>query len=67
MTLREALFDAKGRNRDVSAGIAPAFLKYDRKGLDCTIEFAPKLTKEEGKGVCCGCCGGRRAVGVGLG
>jgi hypothetical protein len=49
LTLREALFDAKGRNRDVTASIAPAFMKYDRKGLDCSIEFAPKLSKEECK------------------
>lgn len=33
----------------MTATIASAFMKYDRKGLDCTIEFAPKLTKEECK------------------
>ena len=32
----------------MTAGIAPAFMKYDRKGMDCTIEFAPKLSKDEG-------------------
>jgi len=30
-------------------GIAAPFLKYDRKGLDVTIEFKVKLNKEEGK------------------
>jgi len=29
-------------------GIAAPFLKYDRKGLDVTIEFKAKLNKEEG-------------------
>ena len=30
-------------------GIAVPFLKYDRKGLDVTIEFKAKLNKEEGR------------------
>jgi len=30
-------------------GIAAPFLKYDRKGLDVTIEFKSKLSKEEGE------------------
>lgn len=32
-----------------SVGIAAPFLKYDRKGLDVTIEFKSKLSKEEGE------------------
>lgn len=43
MTLREALFDAKGRNKDVTSGIAPAFLKYDRKGALCSCRVASRL------------------------
>ncbi|GAB5036196.1 n-alpha-acetyltransferase 40 [Nannochloropsis oceanica] len=47
LTLRQALFDDLGQNKDVSVGIAAPFLKYDRKGLDVTIEFKSKLSKEE--------------------
>lgn len=43
MTLRKALFDDEGKNRDVTEGILPAFLRYDRKGLDLRIQFTPKL------------------------
>ena len=100
LTLRQALFDDLGQNKDVvrtcftsfrapllsqmqtvslsplspslprflpfaqSVGIAAPFLKYDRKGLDVTIEFKSKLSKEEGKmgGVMRGRGGGNDAL-----
>ncbi len=41
--LREAIFETDGKDKDVTKGIAPAFLKYDRNGLDCKISFQTKL------------------------
>jgi hypothetical protein len=45
--LRQALFDARGKDKDVSNGIAPAFMKYDRNGVNLEIEFTAKLTEEQ--------------------
>lgn len=47
MTLRAALFTPQGRDKNVTEGIAPAFLKYDRNGVDVVISFASKLSKDE--------------------
>lgn len=47
ITLRKAVFDDNGKDKDVTAGITPAFMKYDRSGLDCDIKFSTKLTSEE--------------------
>jgi hypothetical protein len=49
VTLRRALFDDDGRDKDVTVGVAAPFLKYDRKGLDVMIGFSAKLRKEEAK------------------
>jgi GNAT superfamily N-acetyltransferase len=45
--LRKAIFTEDGRDKDVTAGIASPFLKYDRNGLDVEISFSAKLTKDE--------------------
>ena len=42
VTLRAAVFEPDGKDRNVCAPLAP-FMKYDRNGLDCTIEFYSKL------------------------
>ena len=47
MTLRSAIFTATGKDKDVTEGIAPMFMKYDRAGLDLTISFTSKMKKEE--------------------
>jgi GNAT superfamily N-acetyltransferase len=47
MVLRAALFTPQGRDKNVTDGIAPAFLKYDRNGVNVVISFASKLTKDE--------------------
>jgi GNAT superfamily N-acetyltransferase len=47
MVLRAALFTPQGRDKNVTEGIAPAFLKYDRNGVNVVISFASKLTKDE--------------------
>ena len=41
--LRKALFAENGRDKDVTLGISPAFLAYDRNGIDLGISFSPKL------------------------
>lgn len=47
MTLRSAIFTATGKDKDVTEGIAPMFMKYDRAGLDLAISFTSKMTKDE--------------------
>lgn len=47
VTLRSAIFTPTGADKDVTQGIAPAFMKYDRNGLDLTIEFSPRLSRKE--------------------
>jgi len=44
--LRKAVFDDSGKDKDVCASM-PAFMKFDRNGLDLEIAFTPKLSKEE--------------------
>lgn len=39
VTLRAALFDDQGKDKDVTVGFAP-FMKYNRNDLDLEIEFA---------------------------
>ena len=47
ITLRAAIFTPTGKDKDVTEGIAPAFMKYDRNGLDVVLQFSPKLTAKE--------------------
>ena len=47
LKLRAAIFDANGRDKNVTAGLAPAFMKYEKNGLDLSIEFATQLTRDE--------------------
>ena len=47
VALRSAIFTPTGRDKDVTEGIAPAFMKYDRNGLDLIIEFSAKLQRKE--------------------
>lgn len=42
--LREALFEASGKDKDVTKSLAPAFLKFDRNGLNLKISFETKLS-----------------------
>ena len=42
VTLRATVFEPDGKDRNVCAPLAP-FMKYDRNGLDCTIDFYSKL------------------------
>eukprot|EP01038_Epipyxis_sp_PR26KG_P009645 gene9645-12985_t len=43
--LRKAIFDDNGKDKDVTKGIAASFMKYDRNGLDLSIEFTTKLNQ----------------------
>ena len=43
LTLRTALFESNGRDKDVTSSISPVFMKYNRNGLEVNIEFSPKL------------------------
>ena len=45
--LRRAIFNEDGRDKDVTIGIAAAFLKYDRNGLDVEIKFSHCLNIDE--------------------
>lgn len=45
--LREAVFTSSGQDKDVTQGIAPAFMKYDRNGLNLEIVFSSKLNRAE--------------------
>ena len=47
LKLRAAIFDNNGRDKNVTNGIAPAFMKYERNGLDLSIEFATQLDRAE--------------------
>lgn len=47
LKLRESIFDEKGRDKNVTIGIAPSFMKYERNGLDLSIEFATQLSDDE--------------------
>lgn len=49
VALRAALFEENGKDKDVTKDIAKSFMKFDRNGLDLSIEFATKLSKEEAK------------------
>lgn len=46
LTLRAALFNDNGKDKNVTAGIAP-FMQYNRNGLDLEIKFSSKLTDDE--------------------
>ena len=46
VSLRSALFTPSGADKDVTSSI-PAFMKFQRNGLDVVIEFRFKLSKDE--------------------
>ena len=45
--LRKAIFAENGKDKDILAGIAAAFLKFDRNGLNVDITFSPRLSEDE--------------------
>jgi GNAT superfamily N-acetyltransferase len=45
--LRNAIFTPTGADKDITEGIVPAFLKYDRNDLNLAISFSPKLSRAE--------------------
>lgn len=45
--LRNAIFTSSGRDKDITEGIAPAFLTYARNDLHLTVEFSSKLSRAE--------------------
>lgn len=45
--LRQAIFADNGKDKDVTQGIAPSFMKYNRNGLDCDIALKFKLSESE--------------------
>lgn len=47
MLLRKAIFDDAGKDKDITAGIAPSFMCYDRNSIDLGIKFAARLSKSE--------------------
>jgi hypothetical protein len=47
--LRSALFNDDGSDKDVTRFLAPAFLKFEKNGLDLSIEFSTQLNKEDSK------------------
>jgi hypothetical protein len=47
ISLREALFDKDGKDKNVTKSIAPAFMKYDRSGLSLRITFETRLNSED--------------------
>ena len=47
ISLRSAIFLPNGKDKDVTATIAPAFLNYNRNSLNIQISFASKLSNEQ--------------------
>lgn len=47
LQLRAALFDERGQDKNVTIGIAPSFLTYQKNGLNINIEFSPKLSEDD--------------------
>jgi GNAT superfamily N-acetyltransferase len=47
LQLRTALFDERGQDKNVTLGIAPSFLVYQKNGLNINIEFSPKLSEDD--------------------
>ena len=47
LTLRAALFNEDGKDKDVTVGIAPAFFNYNKNGCNLEIRFTTKLTDAE--------------------
>lgn len=47
MPLRAALYDNDGKDKNVLKSLNANFAKYNKNGLDCELEFSPKLTKKE--------------------
>ncbi|KAJ1441753.1 hypothetical protein B484DRAFT_99283 [Ochromonadaceae sp. CCMP2298] len=48
LTLRRAIFDASGADKDVTQGIAASFMKYNN-GSPVTIEFSTSLSAAEAR------------------
>lgn len=47
LILREALFEAGGKDKNVCSTIAPPFMKFDRNGLDLKISFETRLAGDD--------------------
>ena len=47
MTLRAAIFEANGKDKDVTNGVAPLFMSFKKNGLDLTFQFSTKLQRRE--------------------
>jgi hypothetical protein len=47
MCLRAALFTPTGKDKNVTEGIAPAFMAFNRAGLDLEIKFTAQLSRDE--------------------
>jgi len=47
LTLRAALFNEDGKDKNVCEGIAPAFFRYNRNGCNLEIRFTTKLNESE--------------------
>ena len=45
--LRQAIFDEAGKDKDVTAGLAPALMAFDRNGVDAKIAFSTRLSKAD--------------------
>ena len=45
LLLRSALFESNGKDKDVTSGISSSLMKYDRNGVDVSVEFATKLSE----------------------
>ncbi len=47
LKLRAALFNEQGQDKNILEGIVPAFLNYNRNGINVSVEFSPKLKKND--------------------
>ena len=47
LILRNAIFTSGGKDKDITEGIAPLFLSYNRNGLNLQFEFSSKLSRAE--------------------
>lgn len=47
LTLRNALFTPEGKDKNILNGIAPAFLEFNKNGINLSISLKYKLSKEE--------------------
>lgn len=47
IALRAAIFAADGSDKNVTVGISPSLMRFEKNGLDLQIEFATRLEREE--------------------